>query len=103
VSWAAAITAWAQLLVVTALVERAERFGAGAWWRSTAKVWLAAGAGTAAAYALLSWLPLGVGWFAQVARLAIGSAALVTAYAGLGAWLRLPELDALRRRLRRGR
>ncbi len=103
VSWAAAFTAWAQLLVVTALVERAERFGAGAWWRSTAKVWLAAGAGTAAAYALLSWLPLGVGWFAQVARLAIGSAALVAVYAGLGAWLRLPELDALRRRVRRGR
>lgn len=103
VSWATVIAAWAQLLAVSVLVERSERFGLGTWWRSVGRVWLAAGVGVLATYAALRWLPIGTGWYGQVARLVIGGGVLVGVYAALGAWLKLPELEALARRFRRGR
>lgn len=103
VSWATAIAAWAQLLVVSMLVERGERFGLRAWWRAVGSVWLAAGTGAVAAYLALRWLPWEVTWYGQVARLAIGGGVLVAVYVAMGAWLRWPELSVLARRFGRGR
>ncbi len=101
VAWATAIAAWLQLLVAAYLVARREGFGLAAWAREAAKVWLATGVAAGAAALALYLVPLPAGWWGQVARLVVGGAVLMAAFAGVGAALGLPELKTLAGRLRR--
>src|SRR5690606_12350067 len=101
VSWAVAIGAYVQLVVGAWLVQRSERFGLGGVVGSALEVWIAAGIAVAAAALALRVAALGPGWFAQLASLALGGAVLLGVYVLVGLALRLPEVSALGRRLRR--
>ncbi len=97
VSWATAIAAWAQMLATAWLVQRRERFGLAAWAGQAARVWLAALGAALAAWLALQAVPLPVGWFGQVGRLAVGGGVLGVVYVLLGTLLRIPELRRIRR------
>src|SRR5690554_3721377 len=101
VSWATALAAWAQALVTAGLVARRERFGLGAWAAQAARVWLAALGALLAGWLALQAVPLPAGRFGQLGRLAVGGGAMVAAYLLLGVLLRVPELRALGRLVRR--
>src|SRR5690606_27551653 len=103
VSWATALAAWAQALVTAGRVARRERFGLGAWAAQAARVWLAALGALLAGWLALQAVPLPAGWFGQLGRLAVGGGAMVAAYLLLGVLLRVPELRALGRLVRRRR
>lgn len=101
ISWATVIAAWAQLLVAAWLVARREQFGLGDWVRQAMRVWLAALVAAVLAAWVLSLVGLPATWWGQIGRLAIGGAIVIAAYVGLGTLLRVQELAALRRLIRR--
>ncbi len=103
VAWATAFTAWLQVAVAALLVGRREGFGLAAWLADSAKVWLAAGVGVGVAALTLALLPLGADWWGQLARVALGGVVLLATFAVVGYALRLQEIAALARRLRRPR
>jgi len=103
VAWATAFTAWLQLSVAAFLVGRREGFGLTAWLADSVKVWLAAGVGVGAAALTLALVPLPVDWWGQLARVTLGGVVLLATFAVAGYALRLREIAALARRLRRPR
>ncbi len=101
VSWGTVIASWTQLVLMVVLVYRRERFDLPSYLRSTARVWLAGLLAAVAAAVVLRWAGPASGWSGHAGRLLLGGGVLAGAYLGLGAALRLPELTAVLRRVRR--
>ena len=100
-SWATAIVAWAQFVLLLGLVARREGLEVGQFLRFAATVWVAAGGSVAAGWAAVMFLPLPQGWIGFLLTAAIGGAFAAVLYGAAALALRLPEVSALGRRIRR--
>lgn len=101
VSWAIVAASTVQLVVLLALVERAEQFGLAALAGHCARVFAAA-AGAGLAVLGYAWLlPLPAGWWGQFGWLAAGMVLFGGAYVVLALLLGVPGLAGLRGRLAR--
>ena len=83
VAAATAAAAWLQLIVVTALVVRAEGFDVSSFARHAGVTWLAALLAAGAAYLALTRMPLPAGWYGSLAALVVAGFVLAGVYAGL--------------------
>lgn len=98
-AWGSAVAAWVQLAAMLALTARNERLAVAPLLAHLGRVLAAAGLAATVAAGVAGLVPT-PHWFGWLGRLAAGGVAGLLAYALAALALRLPELEAVRRRFR---